>query len=268
MNNPHAIKIHCDGAMDYDKNKTGGNGFVIQYPDVFEKEPFEKSLRRDSQGIHQLEIIGIIEAMDELIRIYKNELLPKCSSGVIIYTDRYSVPILLNPYTIKGYISNGWKNDESKPIKDKELINRADKTRNKLSQIVGGRVELKYISRKKNRRADTLSGIGKKTSVRSKMVVKIKNTNITKRLFDGLEISYDDLKSGDEIYVRIYAWEMVGNMYEIKAEIYEGYFLGRKIKMYVDSSFKGRLHRTHKYKIHILKSNRHHILVESVEDVE
>lgn len=265
---PYSIKIHCDGAMDYDKKRSGGNGFVIEYPDYFNREPFEKSLNRDGHGIHQLEIIGVIEGMEELMKIYKNESLPKCSGGVIVYTDRHSVPILLNPYSIKNQRSNGWRNHEDKPIKDSSLLDRADKVRNRLSQIIGGRVEIKYTGRKGNRIADRLSKAGKKSGVKSKMVVARKNTNVTKRLFDGLEINYESIKAGDTVHVRVYSWELVRDLYEITAEIFEGDFLGRKLKIYGNKIIKDQLHRSHKYKITVMKVNRHHILVDSIEEID
>lgn len=149
MDNPHAIKIHCDGAMDYDKYQTGGNGFVIEFPDYFNKDPVEKSISRTGHGIHQLEMISILEAIEELIKIYKDDLFPRTSSGVLIFTDRHSVPSLLNPYAVREYRNNDWNNHEGKPIKDKVLIDRIDKARVKLSQKTGGRVEIKWKDRKK-----------------------------------------------------------------------------------------------------------------------
>jgi ribonuclease HI len=266
--NPHAIKIHCDGAMDYDKNNTGGNGFIIDFPDDFNLNPVEVSLRRDNQGIHQLEMISILEAMDELIRLYKINSLPRCSSGVIIFTDRFSVPDLLNPFAIQSYRKNKWKNHEDKPIKDKELIDRIDKTRNKLIQVVGGRVEIYYKRRNENKTANRLSKAGKKTGIRSKKVIRVKSKNITKRLFDGAEIMYSDVKTNDVLYIRVYSWEMVGDMYEITTEAYKGSFKGKKIRIYTEREFKENMHRGHFYKVKVKRSNKHHLLIDLIRELK
>jgi ribonuclease HI len=268
VENPHAIKIHCDGAMDYDRYNTGGNGFRIDFPDAFEITPIEGSLRRDGQGIHQLEMISILEAMDELIKQYKVKSLPRCSSGVIIFTDRFSVPALLNPFAIQSYRKNKWKNHENKPIKDQDLIDRIDKTRSKLIQTVGGRVEIYYKRRNENKIANRLSKAGKNTEIRSKKVINIKTKNIIKRLFDGPEVDYKDLKIDDLLYLRVYSWEMVDELYEIKVEVYKGILKGKKIKIYIDNEIKNEMHRGHFYKVLVKKINSHHILIELVKELK
>jgi ribonuclease HI len=120
MHNPYAIQVHCDGAMSYDKNQTGGNGFYIEFPESIDKESISVSIRNDKQGIHRLEMISILESIEKLLSIERNQpgILRKASS-VEIYTDRYSVTDekFLNPYRIKEWRNKRWKNHEGADIK-------------------------------------------------------------------------------------------------------------------------------------------------------
>jgi ribonuclease HI len=269
MKNPHAINIHCDGAMDYDTNHTGGNGFIIEFPDDFNLGPILKSIRIDGYEIHQIEIISILEAMDELLSFYKRcPETPCCSSGVLIFTDRFSVPDLLNPYRIKEYRKyNKWINYEGKAIKDKDLIDRIDKTRTKLSHVVGGRIEINYESRKNNRIANNLSHAGKKILTTSKKFLLKKSKRVNKRKYDGTEISYSTLKEGDILNVRMYAWEMISKQYELSVEVYEGSFLGQTIKISIDKEMKNKLHLSYCYLISVKKIYRHHIQIDLLKEV-
>ena len=44
MNNPYAVYVNCDGAMNYGKNNPGGVGFIINFPDFVALEPIEISI--------------------------------------------------------------------------------------------------------------------------------------------------------------------------------------------------------------------------------
>lgn len=43
MDNPYAIYVNCDGAMDYDSANSGGIGFVIRFPDFVGLDPISAS---------------------------------------------------------------------------------------------------------------------------------------------------------------------------------------------------------------------------------
>lgn len=269
MENPYSITIHCDGAMDYDSNQTGGNGFVIDFPECFEMSSIFRSIRNDGQGIHRLEMISIIESMKELIRIGKNNpgLLRK-ASGVSIYTDRIRVTDneLTNPYKIQGYRKNNWKNHEDKPIKDKDLLDDIDKTRKKLTQDVGGRVEIIYKREKGNKIADKLSKVGKKIAPLSRSIIRKKNRQVSSRKFDGSGVNYSSIEVDSILAIRVYAWELVQNEYELSAEILDGVNIGKVVKIYVNSEAKKDIHRQHCYKIEVNKVYSHHIKAGSWEE--
>lgn len=268
MHNPYAICIHCDGAMDYDSKQTGGNGFVIEFPDDLNLDPITRSFRNDGQGINRLEMISILEAMEELLS-KKNSLPLNRASGVVIYTDRYNATDeqALNPYRIKEYRKNGWKNHEGKAIKDKEILDKIDKARTKLSQIVGGRVEIKYKKEKHNKTADKLSKIGRAGNERGRKIISKKNKQITRRQFNGPEIDYRTLTVGDVLKVRVYAWEPIQEQCEVSTEILSKRNKGEKLKVYIDLKDKAIVNRSHVYKIKVKEVFRHHVLVEYFKEI-
>ncbi len=267
MANPHAIQIHCDGAMDYDIGNTGGNGFIIEFPDSFGIEPITRSIRNDGQGIHRLEIISLIEAMNALLLFAKdNPKLVRQSSGVEFYTDRISVTKLVNPYWIKDWRKNNWLNYEGKAIKDKDLLDKLDKTRTKLSQTIGGQISISYEREKKNKIADKLSKTAKKIGIKGSTLANKKQRCVTKRLYDGKEVFYPKLKLG-EIEARLYAWETVGKQVEVCFEICSDYLHGGIVKAYVSPVLKNELHRSHIYKISISKICSHHIEIQLIKEI-
>lgn len=267
MANPHAIQIHCDGAMDYDKKNTGGNGFFIEFPDSFNIESISRSIRNDGQGIHRLEIISLIEAMNELLLFAKNNpKLVRQSSGIELYTDRMSVTNLVNPYLIRGWRKNNWLNYEGKAIKDKDLLDKLDKTRTKLSQVIGGQISISYVREKRNKVADKLSKTAKKIGIKGSTLANKKQRNVTKRIYDGKEVDYFKLTQCD-IEARVYAWETVGKQVEVCFEICSDYLHGSIVKAYVIPSLKDKLHRSHIYKINISKICSHHIEIKLVKEV-
>ncbi|MCK5027038.1 MAG: hypothetical protein KAS07_01325 [Candidatus Pacebacteria bacterium] len=262
MASPHAIQVHCDGAMDYDTKQTGGNGFTIDFPDSLDKEPIHKSIRNDKQGIHRLEMISIIEAMEELLAVSKQEpALLRQAAGIEIYTDRIKVTDeeLANPYAIRNWRKNGWKNHEDKAIKDSDLLDKIDKTRLKLTKIVSGPVTIGYKRRKHNRVADKLAKVGKTTTNRGKKIYKEKQRRVIRRKYDGAEINYPKVSAKTTFSVRVYAWEPVSNQFEVCFEICSGNFKKNIIKTIVKSSEKKILHRGHCYIIKISRVFKHHV---------
>lgn len=269
MSNPYVITIHCDGAMDYDSRQTGGNGFVIDFPDSMEVDPIMGSFRNDNQGIQRLEMISIIEAMKKLLRFAKqNPGLLRKVSGVCIFTDRFRVTDggLTNPYRIQGYRKNKWKNHEGKPIKDREILDELDKLRTKLSKEVGGRVEIKYKREKNNRVADKLSKLGKKYAD-SRRIIR-KNKNVSPKKFDGEEVVYSLISVGDVFCIHVYAWERVQNQIELSVEIIEGRHLGKKLRVYVDLIEKSQIHRRHFYRITVSEVFKYYIRATGFEEIK
>lgn len=271
MNNPYVITIHCDGTMEYNSKQVGGNGFIIEFPDSFNLDPITRYLRNDRQGINRLEMISILEAIEELLSFdKKNPGVIRNASGVTIYTDRFNATDdkALNPYRIQGYRKNHWKTFEGKPVKDKDLLDRIDKTRKKLAQAVDGRVDISYKREKQNKAADKLSKLGKRSVIHSKRIIQKKNRNIAPRKFDGSEIDYSSIHSGDSFVVHVYAWESVQNEIEIIVEIMEGLYISRTIKLYVDPATKRDIHRQHIYEIEISEVYAHHVRVNSYKEVK
>jgi len=266
--NPYAITIHCDGAMSYDAHQTGGNGFIIEFPESINLHPVTKFFRNDEQGIQRLEMISIFESMKELENFgRKNEGVLRKAGGIVIYTDRFSATDekLLNPYSISKYRSNGWKTHEGKPVKDKDLLDKIDKMRKKLSRIVGGRIEIKYKKEKQNKTADKLSRLGRKSALHSKSTLLKKIRHVAPRKFDGQEIDYSLIFPGKEFLVHVYSWESVQKQFEVIAEVLEGDFFGKKIKIYSDG--QRNLHRRHYYKIVVGGVYRHHIEIADFTEV-
>lgn len=275
MHHPNAINIYTDGAMDRDTAQTGGTGFIVKFPELSSLSSIQESFRRDKQGIHRLEMIAILESMEALIKWIKQNGIDSLNcSRVIIHTDRFSLTdteLLLNPWKIAAWRKNGWRNHEGKPIKDKDLIDKIDKTRKKLRQMISGRVEIVYVRRKYNKQADKLSKEGKKGVVKNPKIINEKNTKVSKRLFDGDEINYKELKVGDQLEVRVYRKDPVQKEYEVSAEITDGEHFGKKIKIYIDFMQEYELHRHHYYKIAIKDVYKHHVRIspdfeESVKD--
>ena len=271
MNNPHAIQIHCDGAMDYDPQQTGGGGYEITFPDSIDAEPIQYFYRSDGRGIHRLEMISIIHAMEGLLEYAKaNPDIVRQASGVEIYTDRHSVTDgeLINPYKIQGWRKNKWKNYEGKDIKDADLLDKIDKTRLKLAKAVGGQVSVDFKRRKENKVADKLSKVGKKSRNYNKKEYRAKNRRVIRRLYDGEEVIYSDVKAGDIAEMRVYAWELLKKEFEVCFEACSGEHEGKIIKTTVSPELKASLHRGHVYLIEIDDVFNHHVSINLLEEVE
>ena len=260
----NAILVFTDGAMDRDSNRTGGTGFVIKFPHFVGIPDIQESSRRDGQGIHRLEMIAILEALEWLNKwLKKNGELIHNVSSVVINTDRISLTEteLLNPWKIADWRRMGWENHEGKPIKDHDLLDEIDKNRTKLSKGIRGRVEIKYLRRKHNKEADKLSKLGKKGLAKSRIILGGKESKIAPRLFDGEEIKYSDLSVGDCLDVRVYMKDPVQKQFEVVGEINEGKHLGKKIRIYVSPIEELELHRHHCYRFTVKEVHKYHIRV-------
>ena len=266
MSNDNVINIYTDGAMDRDTRQTGGTGFVIKLPESFGIPNIEESFRRDNQGIHRLEMIAILEATEALRKWLKhNTKYIRDISGVTIHTDRLSATDkeLLNPWKIAGWRRKGWRNHEGKPIKDKDLLDKIDKNRKKISDKIRGRIEIVYLRRKYNKEADKLSKKGKKGFEKNKKIISEKHSKVSKRLFDGDEVKYSDLNIGEQLEVRVYMKDSVQKEFEILGEINDSEHFGKKIRIYVSFIEELELHRHHYYKVTIKEVHKHHIRIMS-----
>lgn len=264
MANDNAIEVYTDGAMDRDTRQTGGTGFVVRFPDHIGIQDIEESFRRDNQGIHRLEMIAILEAMVTLNRWLKaNGTYANDISSIIFHTDRHSLTELLNPWKVAGWRKLGWKTHEGKPIKDKDLLDDIDKHRKKLSGRIRGRVDVVYLRRKYNKKADKLSKKGKTGFEKNRLIVNPKVSKIAKRLFDGDEVAYSALSVGDRLDVRVYRKDPVQKEFEVVGEISDGEHFGKTIRIYVSFIDELELHRHHYYRVTAKEVRKHHIRIMS-----
>ncbi|MBI2639753.1 MAG: hypothetical protein HYW90_02580 [Candidatus Sungbacteria bacterium] len=269
MGNPYAINIDCDAAMTYDSHQTGGYGLRIEFPDALNLPVIEKRIRSDRQGIHRLEMICMVEAMETLLSYSKKHNVSlRNASGVVIYTDRIAVTDdgLVNPWRISGYRKNKWTTHEGKEVKDKDVLDKLDKTRKKLAAFAG-RVEIKYKREKRNRAADKLSREGRSRSITSRIQFQRKRRRVSRRLHDGPEVNYSILKRGDFFVVHVYAREPIKRNYDIWVEIVSGVHVGQTVKIYADADLKHELHLQHVYRIEVADIKSHHIVISSAEEL-
>ena len=93
QNDPNAIYVHCDGAMDYNPKNSGGVGYQIKFPDFIPLEIIEESVGRfEHANIERLELKAILEGTNELIKIFElNKEILKSIGRIIITTDRYGL---------------------------------------------------------------------------------------------------------------------------------------------------------------------------------
>src|ERR1035437_1929330 len=124
ITSPYELYINCDGAMDYDSKNHGGIGYVITFPDSVGMQPISESKGiYTGANIERMEMEALIQAMEAVIDLYKtyrDEL--KNVAPIVFITDRYGLSDSehTNPYQIKEWRHNNWKNYESKPIKNHE----------------------------------------------------------------------------------------------------------------------------------------------------
>lgn len=260
VDNPYAVYVHCDGAMNYDSKNTSGIGIEIVFPDFVDLNTvqiFKGSY--ENANIERVELEAILQGMVEILRIYReNETKLRNIGGIIITTDRAGLVDRTNPFQIKKWKRSGWKNYEGKEIKNKDLLNQIDKIRIKINGITKKYPSVEYIRRKKNKQADKLARIGKIQLLGKRSIGK-KGIKIAKRMFDGDFVNYDRLENKKCYNIRIYKKETVGNRIEISGEFIDSNFFGRKITIYTHQEMDNRLHRHHIYKIRIKKIFRYYI---------
>ncbi|MFC2118330.1 hypothetical protein ACFLSY_06790 [Bacteroidota bacterium] len=106
MNNPYAIYVFCDGAMDYNSENSGGIGYLITFPETIELEDIfiSKGIFVRS-SIERIELEAMIEGMEATIDVVKeyNEMIR--GTSIIFVTDRYPLreDDRTNPYKIKNW---------------------------------------------------------------------------------------------------------------------------------------------------------------------
>jgi ribonuclease HI len=270
--NPHAIYVYCDGAMDYDTKSSGGIGYEIVFPDSVDLENVQHSVGRyEGANIERLEYEGLIQGMEEILRIIHNHKEKLRNANHIIFvTDRFALHDgeRTNPYKIRAWRTNKWHNHEGKPIKNSDLLDKLDKTRKKICDLLFCRLEIIYKPRRFNKVADKLAKVGKKLPIASDAIA-VKGTKTSKRLFNGASVDYGQLHEKEELILRIYRKEPVREQWEIFSEICEGRFLGRKIKIYADDDLAAKLQRQHKYKVRLKSVLRFYVNVyKTIHDIK
>ena len=204
--NPHAIYVHCDGAMDYNSKSTGGVGYKIIFPDFIDLESIpESNGRYEGANIERLELEAIIQSMEEILKVSKihNKEKLRNANQIIFVTDRFALQDSdrTNPFKIKEWRKNGWHNHEGKPIKNSDLLEKLDKTRKKIHDLLYCRVRNKYKPRKLNKAVDKLAKAGKELAL-IKNDIAIKGTKTARRLFDRISIDYKLLKGNqDSVFI-------------------------------------------------------------------
>lgn len=264
VTNPYALYVNCDGAMDYDGLNSGGIGFVISFPDFIDIPPITVSHGTFVGGnIETLELQALIQAMEETINIYftHSDILSRINS-IIFVTDRFGLKEdeKTSPYRIQEWRRNRWKNHEGKPIKNHKLLDELDKTRTKLARVSKSRIHIEYRPRKKNKIADKLAKAGKKIGIINEKLAK-KGEKIGRRKFNGAEIPYAALAPEMELHVNIFRKDPVQDEWEVWAELCDGEFIGRKLKIYAVDELACDLQRGNQYFVKVKTVFRHHIHV-------
>jgi ribonuclease HI len=261
-NDPYAIYVNCDGAMDYGSGNPGGIGFIIRFPDSIPFEPISETIGIYTGGnIERLEIEAIIQAMNKVINLFE---LQKDSltniNHIIFITDRFGLcdTERTNPYKIRDWRKNSWKNFEGKPIKNHELLDKLDKARKKLSEKAYARINIEYRPRKQNRIADKLAKAGKKEGFINGSLSK-KGEKIGKRKFDGQEISYNKLIMKEYLNLHVFRKDPVQEEWEVWGELCNGDNKGQKLKIYADNQLATKLKRGNNYLVRVKNIFTHHI---------
>lgn len=264
MNNPYAIYVNCDGAMDYNSKNIGGIGFMINFPDSVNLDPIPISIGRYIGGnIEIYELEALIQAMKKTLEVIEeNFQLLKNIKNIIFITDRYGLreEDKTSAYKIREWRKNNWKNFEGKPIKNHKLLDELDKARKKLADKTFARVTIEYRPRKQNKVADKLSKEGKKEGLIMEKLAK-KGHKIGKRKFDGSELLYSKLKVKDEIQINIFRKDPVQDEWEIWGEVCKFDMIGSKLKIYADDLLAKKLQRGNEYVVKIKSVYSHHIKI-------
>jgi len=264
LHDPDTLYIHCDAAMDYDSQNSGGVGFTIIFPDFMELKNVEKFIGKYvGANIERLELEGILRGMNELLRLYK--IYPdkfKNLRNIVVTTDRSGLDDehKTNVYKIQEWRRNKWYNYEGKAIKNSYLLNDIDKTRRKIMSRTYCFPRIKYQPEKYNKVADKLSRAGKR---KSKKIgdIALWGMKIGKRIYDGGEVNYKSLIAKDKYHIRVFKKEPVRNQWEVNVEICKGKLLGQKMKIYTDAAMQKKMHRSHRYSIMVKKVFTYHVMI-------
>lgn len=256
-----AIYIHCDGSMMYDKDSSGGTGYVIKFPDFLELEEVSEfdGIFVDS-NIERLELEGItngMQGMRDYIKVNEPDL--SRVSQIIVITDRFALKDdeRTNPYRIRDWRNNDGKNYEKKEIKNWDLLNKLDKTRAKLGNETRKPVRIEYRKRKLNKEADKLSKKGRNEGIVSRKI-SIEGHKIGRRKFDGREINYKLFSPKEIIKIHIFRKRLLKDQWEINAEICSEKKQGDKLKIISDYELQDKLQRGNEYEITIKKVYSYH----------
>lgn len=264
MNNPYAVYVNCDGAMDYTPQNPGGIGFLITFPDFVDLEPIPFTIGTYIRGnIERLELEALIQAMKKTIDVFKiNNKALKNINHIIFITDRHGLrdDDKTSAYKIRDWRRNKWKNHEGKPIKNHKLLDELDKTRKKLSDKTFARVNIEFRRRKQNKAADKLAKAGKKEGLAKDKLFN-KGEKIGKRKFDGSEINYKLLNEKEKLYVHVFRKDPVQDEWEIWVEICGEVNKGHKLKIYADDLLASKMKRKNEFIVRIKKVYNHHIRI-------
>ena len=68
LQNPYALYVYCDGAMDYGPKNAGGIGLEIFFPEFVGLESIKKSIGSyEGANIERMELEAIIQGMKEVL---------------------------------------------------------------------------------------------------------------------------------------------------------------------------------------------------------
>lgn len=264
MNNPYAVYVNCDGAMNYDSTNTGGIGFLITFPDTILIDTIPIAIGRYVGGnIEIYELESLIQAMKKTLEVFEvNHEKLKNVKQIIFITDRYGLreEDKTSACRIKEWRRNKWKNYEGKPIKNHKLLDELDKTRKKLCEKTFTRVSIEYRPRKQNKDADKLSKLAKTVGLVNESLAK-KGHKVGTRKFRGDEIKYTKLKKNDSLHINVFRKDPVQDQWEIWVEICGKDNNGNKLKIYTDNLLASKLQRGNEYIVRIKKVFSHHIWI-------
>ncbi|MDB5049132.1 MAG: hypothetical protein JWO30_2203 [Fibrobacteres bacterium] len=262
MDNPYAIYVNCDGAMDYQKGNPGGVGFFVRFPESVALEPIGISVGTYLHGnIERLEIEALIQAMKKTKDIFFEHLeMLKNVNTIIFITDRLGLSdkAKTSPYKIKEWKSNGWKNHEDKPIKNHKLLGELDRERRKLASATKSQVRIEWRRRKFNKKADKLAKAGKGAGTQ-KFKLWNAGEKIGRRKLEGDEVNYRLILPNDEYHVNIFRKDPVQDKWEVWAEICSGDSQGQKLKIYAEDILAKELNRGNEFKIRIKNVFNFHV---------
>lgn len=271
--NPHAIYVRSDGSLDYGPGSTGGYGYQIEFSEYINIDDVEKSFGPTKGfNIETLELMGLDVAIKDFLRISRdNKEEVRKANEVYFLVDRFALADTerLSLSKIAYWRKNGWKTSSGSPVKNKDLIDSIDKNRKKIGDTCLCPVRIKYISRKKNKAADKLAKAGKRSPGIKHVSREL--SKIHRRLHDGDEVIYVNLKKGQALDLHIFKKTSIGcGTWEVSADIVSQKYFGRKIKLHISISLERSIHRGHSYSVVISSISKYFIEIDEsrAEEVE